>query len=403
MTFFFVVLIILVDIITVRGLKKTFPRFCSLHQRLVKNAFVTQTVVSVVILLCGFILQRRIHDYRMITLYAYFFGFVAMLYVPKSLYVAFLFVDEMISKISKHYRGASRHIVANGGFWTSLVFIFLFLWGILFGRYYYTVDHVEICSADIPQAFNEYKIVQISDVHAGCFAGSIKRFPKAIELINEQEPDLIVFTGDMVNNFAEEATPLIPFFSQLSARDGKYAVLGNHDYGGYYDWKTPADSVANHKAVVNAIEQMGFVLLNNQSIIINRYNTDSIALIGVENWGVKKQHPKRSDLEKAMKTVREIPFKILLAHNPLFWREDVEGKTDVALTLSGHTHGMQLGIKLGIQRFIPAWLRFRYGAGLHQTDKQYLYVNRGLGVIGFPGRIGIWPEITVITLRGKNQ
>jgi predicted MPP superfamily phosphohydrolase len=267
---------------------------------------------------------------------------------------------------------------------------------------------VEISFDNRPAAFDGYKIVQISDVHAGSFDGSVRYFQKAADLINSQQPDLIVFTGDMVNNFAEETVPLIPIFSQLYARDGKYAVLGNHDYGGYYDWDTPADSVNNHETLKSAIEKMGFALLNNQSAALGRDHSDSspdtltnrIALIGTENWGKGERRPKYADLEKATETVRDIPFKLLLSHDPLFWHETVKDRTDISLTLSGHTHGMQFGVKLGKKRYSFGILRgYRYLAGLYQTNRKYLYVNRGLGVIGFPGRIGMSPEITVITLR----
>ena len=401
-----VLLIVLLDVISAWGVRRIYPRFCSRHRRLVRNAFIIQAVLAAMIVLCGFFLQHQVRDYRLYALYAYVFGFITALYLPKSLFAAFLFADGIISAISLRYRRwfdkfprDSRRIVANGGFCTSLFFTGLILWGILFGRYNYTVDQVEISFTDLPRAFNGYKIVQISDIHAGSFAGSARRFQKAVDLINRQEPHLIVFTGDMVNNFANETDSSIPIFLQLQARDGKYAVLGNHDYGGYFDWDTPSDSVDNHEALENAIRQMGFELLNNQSVIINQYNTDRIALIGIENWGTGERHPRRGDLDKAMESSRDIPFKILLSHNPVFWSEKVEGKTDIALTLSGHTHGMQMGVKLGKRRYGPAPLfHYRHWAGLYRTDNQYLYVNRGLGVIGFPGRIGMSPEITVITL-----
>jgi predicted MPP superfamily phosphohydrolase len=208
-----------------------------------------------------------------------------------------------------------------------------------------------------------------------------------------------VCTGDMVNNFSEELISLIPVFSQLEAPDGKYAVLGNHDYGGYYDWDHPADSVANLEEIKNTVEQMGFVLLNNKSVIISRYNADRMALIGVENWGIKKHHPRRANLEEAMKAVKNVPFKVLLSHDPSFWINEVENKTDITLTLSGHTHGMQMGVKFGKKQFsIAPLFGYQYGSGVYQTNKQYLYVNRGLGVVGFPGRLGMSPEISVITL-----
>jgi predicted MPP superfamily phosphohydrolase len=399
-------LIVLLDVIAVCGLKRTFPKFYSLHRRLIRNAFMIQAIVSVIIMIGGFLFQHRVRDYRLLIMYSYFFGVVTALYIPKAIYAAFLFVDCILSTVSKwdrrlfdRFPRGSRRIIAKCGLCASLFFVCLFLLGILIGRNYYTVEQVEINFADLPRAFNGYKIVHISDIHAGSFAGSVKRFQKAVDLINGQYPDLIIFTGDMVNNFADEITSLIPVFSQINAPERKFAVLGNHDYGGYFKWDTPADSVANHEALENAIEQMGFKLLNNQSVIINHYNTDRIALVGVENWGTEQRYPKRADLEKATESVQDIPFKILLTHNPLFWSEYVEGKSDITLTLSGHTHGMQMGIKLGKNRYSPAsLLRNPHWAGLYQTGRQFLYVNRGLGVIGFPGRVGMLPEISVITL-----
>ena len=450
MSFLIIIQIVLLDLITLWGIKKTFPHFSARHRKSLRNAFIIQVAVSVLIVLIGHILQHQIRDYRLFASYYYLFGLVFIIYIPKSVYGFFLIADWLVSarpirffkpdrsrnlstrpiRFFKPDRSRnlsvkpirfikpdrfrnSRHIVAKAGFWTSLFFVFLVIWGILFGRYHFTVEQVDVAIDDLPPAFHGYKIAQISDVHAGSFVGSIQHFQKAVDLINRQEPDLIVFTGDLVNNFAEEVTPLIPIFSQLVARDGKYAVLGNHDYGGYYNWNTPADSVANHNALKNAIEQMGFVILNNQSVVIDpilpSYGLTvlpsyGLALIGTENWGTHKRHPKYGDLEKAMEPVRDIPFKVLLSHNPLFWPEHVAGKTDIALTLSGHTHGMQMGVRLGEKRLCPATLfrrRYPYGVGLYQVGTQYLYVNRGLGVIGFPGRIGMPPEITVITLRNE--
>ena len=398
--------IIILDIITVWGLKRTFPQFISRHWRGIRITFILQAIVSVATVLGGFFLQRKISDYRFFAWYYYFWGLMSAVYFPKLFYASLLIIDWSLSKISKLYRRqfdrfprGSRRIIAKYGFWASLAIIGLIAWSIFFGRNTFKVNHVELFVDDLPSAFNGYKIVQISDIHAGSFFASSNHFQKAVDMINQQEPNLIVCTGDMVNNFAEELIPLIPVFSQLKAQDGKYAVLGNHDYGGYFDWHNPADSVANHEILKNFIEQMGFVLLNNRSVIISRYNSDRMALIGVENWGIKKHHPRRGNLEKLMAPVSNIPFKVLLSHDPSFWFLGVEGKTDIVLTLTGHTHGTQAGVKLGKKHFTLAPLfGYPYGAGLYQTGKQYLYVNRGLGVIGFPGRIGMLPEITVITL-----
>ena len=403
MSILIILIVILLGIVTERGIKKTFPKFSSLHRKGIHRSFIILSAVSVAIMLCGGLFARHISDYRLVARYYFFFGGVAALYISKSVYAMFLFVDWMIPAICKRcgsHAGQFRRIFLKCGFLTGVVTIFLMVWSILFGRYNYTVDHVEIAFNNLPPSFDGFKIVQISDVHAGSFSGSADCFQKAVDMINMQEPNLIVMTGDMVNNFGEETIAVIPIFSQLNARDGKYAVLGNHDYGGYFKWKSPEDSVANHKAISGYIEQMGFVLLNNQSAVISNNNSGSIALIGTEGWGKEKKRPKLGNLEKAMEPVRDIPFKILLAHDPSFWHEKVKGKTDIMLTLSGHTHGMQIGVKLGKKRYSFGLLRgYRYLAGLYQKNRQYLYVNRGLGVIGFPGRIGMSPEITVITLR----
>jgi len=398
--------IIIADIITVWGLKRTFPQFVSRHLRGIRIAFILQATVSAVMVLVSIFFQNKISDYRLIVWFYYFWGILGAIYMPKSFYSFLLILDWLLSKISKLYRRqldkfprGSRRILAKFGFCTSIALIGLMMWSIFFGRNSYKVDHVDLFVDDLPNAFHGYKIVQISDIHAGSFFASSERYKKAVDLINQQEPNLIVCTGDMVNNFAEETIPLIPIFSQMEAQDGKYAVLGNHDYGGYFDWDNPADSLANFEAIQDAIKQMGFVLLNNRSVIISRYNSDRMALIGVENWGIKKRHPRLANLEEAMKPVNNIPFKVLLSHNPYFWLQEVAGKTDITLTLSGHTHGMQMGLKLGKKYFsLASLLGYTYGAGLYQTNKQYLYINRGLGVIGFPGRFGMSPEISVITL-----
>ena len=394
-----IILFALLDLVTVRGIKRTFPQFAFRHQQEIRRILIIQVSVMVTILFGGTLIARRISDYRLIAGYYYLFGFLFALYVPKLVYAVFLMIDWGVSTIIVKSLRKPRHLLAKNGLWISTIFIFVVLWGMFFERYRFTVEHVEISFEHLPDAFDGYKIVQVSDIHVGSSAGTVQRFKKAVELINAQEPDLFVFTGDMVNNFANETTPLIPLFSQTNARDGKFAILGNHDYGGYFNWNNSADSVANQKALETAIRQMGFVLLKNQSVTIRRC-TDSIALIGTENWGISKKHPKQGDLVKAMDSAQHIPFKLLLSHDPSFWTQWVKGKTDIALTLAGHTHGMQMGLKLGKQHYNPLYLlRFRYLTGLYRTDKQYLYVNRGLGVIVFPGRIGMSPEITVITLR----
>ena len=382
---FLIISIIILDFILYRGVKRMFHES---RQKFIKLAFIIQAAIALAIVAFA-VFQRFISDFRIIAYTYYFFGGIVAIYAPKGVFALFLIFDRK-NKMTKFGICAS-------GFFTLLV-----VWGIIFGRYDFTVEHVEVTSDLLPPSFDGYTIVQLSDIHAGSFHRASHRFQKVVELVNAQNPDLIVMTGDIVNNFADELLPFIPIFAQMNATDGKFAVLGNHDYGGYYRWKSLSDSIINHINIKNNIELMGFVFLDNRSIAITRSADEQIALVGVENWGILKRFPKRADVQKALEPVRHIPFKIIITHDPSLWTEEIKTNTDVALTITGHTHGMQMGIRLGSKRYSPAPLlpRFRqYWGGLYKRDEQYLYINRGLGVIGFPFRIGMPPEITVITLQ----
>jgi predicted MPP superfamily phosphohydrolase len=353
----------------------------------------SQISLAVIFVVFTVFFNRKIADYQYFTWIFYVFGILCMFYVPKVFFLLFLFLDKIF------FQFTNNHHIAKYGFFISLSFSLLFLYGMIFERYNFQIDNIDIHIANLPQSFDGYKIVHLSDVHMGSFANSAGKFQKAMDMINEQSPDLIVITGDFVNNFASEIVPFIPIFSRLQTADGKFAVLGNHDYGGYHDWKDKTDSIANFYDIKTNIRKMGFTLLNNQSSIIYR-NGDSIAIIGVENWGKLKRFPKYADLNKAVEAANNTPTKILLSHDPEFWIKEVKGKTDITLTLSGHTHGMQFGLKIGNKRYNPLFFTHsKFLSGLYQYDNQYIYVNRGIGVIGFAGRIGMPPEITVIRLR----
>ncbi len=407
MSFFIMaLLIVLLDILTVWGIKQVFPRFSFRYRKGIWVVFAIQIFLSLVIVIGGFFLKNHTRDYHLFATYYYLFGVMLVVYLPKGLFAIFLIFDSLAAAIRIDRRRRrhlsprrSPHILAKVGLMCSLLLMGTIIWGILYGRYQYTIELVEIRFSNLPSGFDGFKIVQISDIHAGSFAGSTEHFQKAVDLINAQNPDIIVFTGDMVNNFAEEAYPLVPILSKLHAQEGKYAILGNHDYGGYYDWDTPADQDANLLKLEQAIVQMGFTLLNNQAVVLSKDSVNQIAIVGIENWGYKLRHPKKGDLERATESVHHIPFKILLSHDPSFWEEKIAGKTDIQLTLSGHTHGMQMGVRLLKKRYSPAQLEYQRWAGLYYEKGQYLYINRGLGVIGFPGRVGMSPEITVITLK----
>ncbi|MGZ3836512.1 MAG: metallophosphoesterase, partial [Mucilaginibacter sp.] len=250
---------------------------------------------------------------------------------------------------------------------------------------------------DLPDAFDGFTITQLSDIHSGSFT-SQKGVEKGVSIVNEQNSDLILFTGDLVNNLASEMDPWIPVFSQLKAPYGKFSVLGNHDYGDYVQWESKGHQSANLDRLKKVHSEIGFKLLLNEAVTIKKED-QSIALIGVENWGKGGFH-KYGDLEKAAISVPDESFKILMSHDPSHWDAvTLDHDQHIHLTLSGHTHGMQFGIELFGFKWSPIKYVYRQWAGLYEEGGKYLYVNRGFGFLGLKARVGIWPEITVITLK----
>ena len=278
-----------------------------------------------------------------------------------------------------------------------MLFCVLLIYGILFGKYRYKVKELTIESADLPESFDGYKIVQISDVHSGTF-DSLAKVKKGIDLINVQGADLVLFTGDMVNNLASEIEPFMDIFKSIESKDGKFSILGNHDYGDYVRFKSAKDKARNLEQLITNQAKMGFTMMRNTKKKIER-NGAFINVLGVENWG-KPPFQQHGDLEKAAQGISADQFTVLMSHDPSHWDYHVKAHTkDINLTLSGHTHGMQLGIDwLGI-KWSPVKYRYRKWAGLYTENNRHLYVNRGFGFLGWPGRLGIWPEITVIRLK----
>jgi predicted MPP superfamily phosphohydrolase len=271
------------------------------------------------------------------------------------------------------------------------------LHGVGWGRFRFTVHHSEIKFPNLPEAFHGLRIVQLSDAHLGGFYGNEEKLEEVVTIINDIKPDLLLFTGDMVNNFSSEMTGWTSLFSRMKAPLGKFAILGNHDYGDYSKWPSEEAKKANFDSIIRQEEEMGFKMLRNENVVIER-NNEQIYLSGVENWGLPpfKQY---GDLGKAMTGIPEDAFVVLLSHNPDHWVKQVHEKTKIPLTLSGHTHGFQFGLEIGNFKISPVQLMYKYWAGLYKSDNQYLYVNRGLGFLAFPGRVGIWPEITLIEMK----
>jgi len=275
------------------------------------------------------------------------------------------------------------------------------LYGMYRGKYNYKVLKYDLAFEDLPNSFEGYQITQISDVHSGSFDNRSK-IAYGIDLINAQKSDVIFFTGDMVNNKADEMRPWIDLFSKLEAKDGKFSILGNHDYGDYIGWESEKAKEENLEDLKQIQATMGFDLLLNDSRYLQK-GEDKIALVGVENWG-KGGFKKAGDLKKAASKIGKEDFKILLSHDPSHWESEViHDAYHYHLTLSGHTHGMQFGIEIpGWIKWSPVKWRYKYWAGIYKELGQYINVNRGFGFIGYPGRVGIMPEITVITLKRKS-
>ncbi|MFV8226356.1 metallophosphoesterase [Christiangramia aquimixticola] len=272
------------------------------------------------------------------------------------------------------------------------------LYGMYKGRYNFRVLRYTLYFEDLPDAFDGYTISQISDVHSGSFDDK-EKISYGVELLKEQNTDLVVFTGDLVNNKASEMDDWKDLFSQVKAKDGVYSILGNHDYGDYHDWGSKEAKEENLERLKQTHAEMGWDLMLNENRFIEKDN-QRIALVGVENWGIGG-FKKAGDLNKAGQGLKKEDFKVLLSHDPSHWDEEVKhDEKHYHLTLSGHTHGMQFGIEIpGWLKWSPVQYRYKHWAGIYEEAGRYINVNRGFGFLAYPGRIGIWPEISVIELK----
>lgn len=325
--------------------------------------------------------------------------------LPKIFIVLFLLIDDIfrtgsylvgLMRPTENFFPERRKFLSLMGLGIGGILSALFIDGITFGKYRHKVRKVKVKLANLPKSFKGYKIIQISDVHSGSFSDPSK-LAHAIDLINDQNPDLVLFTGDMVNNVAEEFEPFIPLFSKIKAKDGKFAVLGNHDYGDYVAWTSIDAKRKNLDMLINYEKQAGFETLRNEHRIIEK-NGEKLYILGVENWGLKP-FPQFGKLDDALANVPEAATKILMSHDPTHFDYVVKKHPgNVHLTLSGHTHGMQFGLDLKNIKWSPVQYRYPKWADLYESEGKYLYVNRGFGVIGYPGRVGVLPEITLFEL-----
>lgn len=268
-------------------------------------------------------------------------------------------------------------------------------------KYKYQVKKLTLAFENLPKAFEGMRIVHISDIHSGSFQNKAA-VNHGIDLILQQKPDLILFTGDLVNDRAEEMHDYMDVFNRLTAPMGVYSSLGNHDYGDYVSWPSPQAKAENLERLKQVHAQLGWRLLMNEHVLFEK-GGDQIALLGIENWGAKGRFPKYGKMKEAYPGTEKIPFKMLLSHDPSHWDAEVKTQySDINLMFSGHTHGMQFGLENPYFKWSPVQWMYKQWAGLYEEGNQKLYVNRGYGFIGYPGRVGILPEITVIELAAKS-
>lgn len=337
------------------------------------------------------------------------------LYIYITLYGAKLFyvVGSAIGRIPQIFRKKRLDTGIYIGLPLALLAVFTMIWGATVGRRHIETTEVDIVSAKVPKSFDGYRMVQISDLHVDCWGSDTSFVAKVVEKVNSLQPDIIFFTGDIVSRSTPEIQPFIGPLSRLSAPDGVFSVMGNHDYGDYHNWPSEKAHKQNTLDLIAIQEQkLGWRMLNNDYVLLSR-GTDTIALIGVENWG-EPPFKQYGNLAKAYPCdsagrISDSRFKILLSHNPMHWHEEVRNATDIDLTLSGHTHAMQTMFSLGDWRWSPSQWRYPEWAGLYRSATPYgtesmLYVNIGLGEVAMPSRIGTsFPEITLLTLKTEKR
>ena len=312
--------------------------------------------------------------------------------IPQGIYAYFSKMPDQVQFLPQR-----RKLISQIAIGLAAIPFASLLYGMFRGKYNFKVLSYKLEYDDLPEAFEGFKIAQISDIHSGSFDNP-KKVQYGVDLVNAQEADVVFFTGDLVNNRAEEILPWIQTFKKINAKHGVYSILGNHDYGDYSPWESPEAKKKNMEDLKKAQKKMGWDLLLNESRFIEKQG-QRIAILGVENWG-SGGFKKAGDLNKALSNVAAEDFKILMSHDPSHWEAEViPHPFNIHLTLSGHTHGMQFGIEIpGWIKWSPIKWRYKQWAGIYEKLNQRLNVNRGFGYLAYPGRVGIWPEVTVITL-----
>lgn len=376
---------------------------------------VTITYWGISIICIGFIWYAMFFGYYSVPkiLRVYLTGALVVFYIPKLFLIVFLLIDDLIrggkwftslfTESNSPTGGAAAKNISRSQFLTqtgllvSGFFLFQFVYGIVRTAYNYQLRRVKIAVKNLPQDFEGLKIVQVSDIHSGSFT---RKDPliAAVQMVNDENADLIFFTGDLVNNESTEALEYIDVFGKMKAKHGVYSIFGNHDYGDYMSWDSVEAKAENLKLLEDIHARMGWKLLRNQNVLLG-HEENQLAIIGVENWSNTGRFQTYGDLKKACAGTEKAKTKLLLSHDPSHWNGEVtKAYSDIDVTFSGHTHGFQFGVEIPGFKWSPAKFIYKQWAGLYQQAHQSLYVNRGLGFLAYNGRVGIPPEITVIEL-----
>lgn len=377
----------------------------------VQYSYVILMVLFVVFIVYSFTQFDRSIGQNKHTLFT--MGLLLVVTVPKLLLVLVLMGEDLFrvtTGVITYFNGTGQttflpervKFVSQMALAMAMIPLISILYGMYAGKYNYKVVEQTLTFKDLPPAFDGLKIIQISDIHSGSLDNPVE-IQKAIDLINAQKADLILFTGDIVNTHATEMEPWIEVFKKIQdVPFGKYSVLGNHDYGEYINWPSKEAKAENFEAIKNIFPRIDFELLLNEHKMLTK-NGDTIFLVGVENWG--QRFKKAGDLVKASEGLDPSDFKILMSHDPSHWEYEVKDHPlNYHLTLSGHTHGLQFGFEIpGIFKWSPVQYVYKHWAGSYENSKRFLYVNRGFGFHAYPGRVGIWPEITVIQLKKESH
>jgi predicted MPP superfamily phosphohydrolase len=338
-----------------------------------------------------------------------FFASFLLFYLPKFFFIAFLLLSDFLWLVidvtfsnNSLWLSLNTFLVLSGITISVFIFSAVFV-GIVWGRFNFKIRRVPLEFKNLPASFNNFKVVQISDLHIGSFIGNMKHVQRGINLVNNENPDIILFTGDLITVHADEVIKFFPILKQLKAKYGMYSVTGNHSYSGkdYFHWNKVDSPEENLAKIINHHKEIGFDILMNEHRKIC-INGDYITLLGIENWGYPP-FPQEGDIEKAFENVADDSFKLLLSHDPSFFDAKVKDNYNIDLTLSGHTHAMQMGIKIGNFEWSPSKFKYPKWGGLYMENGKFLYVNRGFGHVIYSARIGMPPEITVFNLTKINN